>query len=155
MQWTKKKIHNDWIQYTLTNDNGMQVQFLDFGGIITNITIPDKDGNKENIALAYNNVADYEKNPLYLGAIIGRVAGRIANATFTINDTTYTVEANEGNHHLHGGTNGLHTIIWDTKAFSTDTSVGVKLTHTSLHGTEGYPGTIDFTVTYILTNNNE
>lgn len=155
MQWTKEKVHNNkWLHYTLTNDNGMQVQFLDFGGIVTNITVPDKNGNKENITLAYNRFADYEKNPLYLGALIGRVAGRIANASFTINEKTYTVEANEGNHHLHGGTNGFHNIIWDSKPFSTDKSVGVKLTHTSLHGAEGYPGTINLTVTYTLTNDN-
>src|SRR5690625_7433027 len=111
----------------------MQVKYLDFDGIITNITVPDQNGQKENIVLTYKNVVDYKKNPLYLGALIGRVAGRIANAEFAIGDKAYKIVANEGNHHLHGGNNGLLIIFWDTEVFLTEIYYKINMIHTRLH----------------------
>src|SRR5699024_4234136 len=90
-----------------------------------------------------------------LGAIIGRFGGRIENANFTLGEKTYTLEANESPHHLHGGATGFHNTIWKTSSFQHDHSVGVTLTYTSANGEGAYPGTIDVTVTYALTNDNE
>lgn len=155
MQIDTKDILNKWKQYTLTNDQGMKVRLLNFGGIITEIIVPNKDGVMENVVLGYKNYEDYENNPNFFGAIVGRIAGRIQDASFTIKDKTYTLEANEGVHHLHGGSSGFHQVIWETGFFQTDDTVGVKLTHTSPDAEGGYPGNVDITVTYTLTNKNE
>jgi len=148
-------ILNKWKLYTLLNDNGMKVSFLNFGGIITDISVPNRNNQLENVVLGYKNYADYEDNPNYFGAIIGRVAGRIQNASFTIQNQTYSLDANEGGHHLHGADGGFHQVIWQTSTFQTNDTVGVTLSHRSIDGEGGYPGTINVAVTYTLTNNNE
>lgn len=150
-----KDIFNNWKRYTLTNDHGMKVSFLDFGGIITEILVPDKNGVFENVVLAFKDEADYLNNGSYFGAITGRVAGRIAGASFTIDGNTYTLEANDGANHLHGGTKGFHQVLWKGEPFQTEDTVGVRLSHTSPDGDGGYPGTLEVTVTYTLNNDNE
>lgn len=155
MKISTKDILNKWKLYTLTNNHNMKVSFLDFGGVITEIIVPDKNNTMKNVVLGLKNYADYENNPGYLGAITGRVAGRIQEASFTVEDKTYTLEANEGIHHLHGGTKGLFQVIWKTKPFQTDDAVGVELTHTSIDGDGGYPGNLELSVTYTLNNDNE
>ncbi|MBO0587357.1 aldose epimerase family protein [Sporosarcina sp. E16_8] len=155
MQIKTQDILNKWKLYTLTNDTGMTVSFLNFGGIITDISVPNRYNQLENVVLGYKNYVDYEKNPYFFGAIVGRVAGRIQDASFTIEDQLYTLVANEGGHHLHGGDGGFHQVIWQASPFQTDDTVGVKLSHRSLDGEGGYPGTIKVSVTYTLTNNNE
>lgn len=155
MQIETKKIRDHWTLYTLSNDQDVQVSFLDYGGIITKLLVPDKDGNLENIVLGYKNYEEYELNPNYFGAIIGRVAGRIANSSFTLDGKTYQLTANENNHHLHGGPNGAHQVIWQAETFQHPDSVGAILTHTFKEEDDGYPGNVAVRVTYTLTNNNE
>ncbi|MCJ0929672.1 galactose mutarotase [Virgibacillus halodenitrificans] len=155
MHITSEQVVNKWKQYTLTNDHGMEVSILNFGGIITKFIAPDKHGNKENIVLGYENLEEYAENPNYFGAVIGRVAGRIANASFELNGTSYELDTNEGKHHLHGGEHGFSHVVWHAETFSTDGAVGVKLTHESPDGEGGYPGNLRVTVTYSLTNANE
>lgn len=147
--------HKDWRHYKLTNDNGMSVSLLNFGGIITEILVPNRHGVLENVVLGYKNISDYEDNPNFFGAIIGRVAGRIQHASFTLNDETYSLESNEGSHQLHGGSNGFHKVIWEATTFQTAHSVGVKLTHSSEDGDGGDPGNLTAKVTYTLTKQNE
>lgn len=146
---------NGWKLYTLTNQHNMSVSLLNYGGIITDINVPDRHNNIENVVLGFKNHSDYAQNPNFLGALIGRVAGRIQGASFTIEDRTYELEANEGTHHLHGGAGGFHQVIWAASPFQTEDTVGVALTHTSADGEGGYPGTVEMTVTYTLTTNNE
>lgn len=155
MKIDEQSILDEWKLYTLTNKQGMKVSFLNFGGIITRMLVPNKDGIMENVVLSYKNYEDYKENPNFFGALVGRVAGRVQDASFTIHDETYHLEANEGVHHLHGGSKGLNQVIWGTSPFQTDDAVGVTLTHTSVDGTGGYPGTVNMTVTYSLNNNNE
>ncbi|WP_017471131.1 aldose epimerase family protein [Amphibacillus jilinensis] len=143
-----------WTEYTLVNDHGSSVTFLDFGGIITSINVPDRNQQIENVVIGYRNYADYLDNPNYFGALIGRVAGRIENARFKLNDKIYTLPANENTHHLHGGPIGLHSVIWQVELIETATHVGAILYHTSVDGEAGYPGTIKYKVTYTLTNDN-
>ncbi|MEK4149574.1 aldose epimerase family protein [Robertmurraya sp. FSL W8-0741] len=150
-----KKIFDKWQEYTLANDRGMSIHVLDFGGIITKIFVPDKLGNRENIVLSYRDYHDYEMNPHYLGAIIGRVAGRIQNASFELENKTYQLTSNNGKNHLHGGPDGFHRVLWKTTPFQTKDTVGVKFTHKSLDGEGGYPGNVEIVVTYTLTNDNE
>lgn len=146
---------NGWKLYTLTNQHNMSVSLLNYGGIITDINVPDRHNNIENVVLGFKNHADYAQNPNFLGALIGRVAGRIQGASFTIDNQTFDVTANEGTHHLHGGADGFHQVIWAASPFQTEDTVGVALRHTSADGEGGYPGTVEMTVTYTLTTNNE
>ncbi|GAB3059000.1 aldose epimerase family protein [Virgibacillus ainsalahensis] len=147
--------NTSWKLYTLTNDNGMEVSFLNYGGIITKIRVPDKEGNKENVVLGFKNYEDYLKNPGFFGAIIGRVAGRIKGSAFELNGNTYHLDANDGLHHLHGGSNGFHQVIWDAHPFETNNRIGVKLNHKSFDGESGYPGNVDVEVTYSINNDNQ
>src|SRR5690625_1737309 len=140
MHIDKQTILGKWCEYTLTNDRGMSVSVLDFGGIITKIHVPDHTGKVENVVLGYIDDADYEENPNFFGALIGPVAGRIQDASFELDGKTYPLDANEGDHHLHGGTAGFHQVIWQAETFQAEDAVGLKLTHTSGDGDGGYPG---------------
>ncbi|MBM7570631.1 aldose epimerase family protein [Aquibacillus albus] len=144
-----------WKQFTLQNDQGMEVSFLDFGGIITNILAPDKNNQLENVVLGYKNYEDYLDNPNFFGALVGRVAGRIQGAQFELEDNTYNVPVNENESHLHGGAPGFHKVIWGSKPFENSNEVGVKLSHFSPDGENGYPGNLKMNVTYALNNDNE
>src|SRR5699024_12767320 len=95
MKITTKTVINNWTEYTLSNDHGMSISFLDYGGIITEMITLSQSNEPENIVLRYQNYKDYEDNPHFLGAIIVRVVGRMENANFTLGDKTYHVEPNE------------------------------------------------------------
>jgi aldose 1-epimerase len=153
VEW--EQVNGKWTLYKLMNDNGMMVHILNFGGIITKIVVPDKDGKLENIVLGYKHYQDYENDTNFFGAIIGRIAGRIQNASFSLEGTQYSLEPNDGENHLHGGTHGYHHVIWDSKPFQTDETIGVKLTHSSFDGESGYPGNIEVAVTYTINRKNE
>ncbi|WP_088032300.1 aldose epimerase family protein [Evansella clarkii] len=154
MKIKTEMLKNDWKLFELSNDNGMKVNILNYGGIITNITVPDRNGKPENIVLGYKNYEDYVQNPVFLGAIIGRVAGRIADAEFSLNGEKYELEKNDGENHLHGGSEGFHQAIWDARGFQSDTEAGVELSLIRKEGEDGYPGSLDVKVTYTLTDSN-
>ncbi|GAB2552102.1 aldose epimerase family protein [Gracilibacillus alcaliphilus] len=143
-----------WKEFTLINDHGMSVSILDFGGIITQILTPDRNGKLENVVIGFKNYEDYLDNPAYFGALIGRVAGRIANSQFELDGKTFNLPANEGENHLHGGEPGFHHTIWTVTPFQNTQEVGLTLSHTSPDGENGYPGNLEMTVSYTLTNDN-
>ncbi|MFC4386394.1 aldose epimerase family protein [Gracilibacillus marinus] len=143
-----------WKEFTLTNDHGMVVSILDFGGIITKVLTPDRDGKLENVVVGFENYEAYLDNPGYFGALIGRVAGRIANSEFELDGKTYSLPNNEGVNHLHGGEPGFHKSIWTVVPFENNEEVGLTLTLNSPDGENGYPGNLRMTVTYTLTNDN-
>ncbi|MBP3950174.1 aldose epimerase family protein [Bacillus suaedae] len=145
----------NWLEYTIKNDQGMEVSCLNFGGIITRILVPDQHQQFENVVLGYKNYEDYLSNPNYFGALIGRVAGRIKGSSFELDGKTYNLPANNGENHLHGGEPGFHKVIWDTTPFENSNEAGIVLTHTSPDGENGYPGTVEMKVTYSLNNENE
>lgn len=155
MKITSRRTVNDWTEYTLTNEHDMSVSLFDFGGVITKLLVPNKEGKLENVVLSYGDYKQYEDDPYLFGAIIGPVAGRIENASFEWDGNTYFLEANEGEHHLHGGTTGFHQVLWGAKPFEKKNEIGIKLFHSSPNGKGGYPGKVDVTVTYTLTNDNE
>lgn len=155
MKIVTQDIVNNWKLYKLVNLNGMSVSILNFGGIITEINVPNRNKEIENVVLGYENYANYEENPNFFGALIGRVAGRVQDASFTIDGTTSHLENNYGSHHLHGGSEGFHQVVWAVSPFQTAETVGVTLTHTSPDGAGGYPGNVEVVVTYTLSNNNE
>lgn len=143
------------IAFTLANDHGMEITCLNYGCMITSILVPDKNGNYENVVLAFDDFSSYLTNRPYLGAVIGRVAGRIKNSCFELNGKTYKLYANENRNHLHGGEKGFHHVIWQAAGFSKKEEVGVRFLHRSVDGEEGYPGNVDVQVTYTLNNQNE
>ena len=150
-----KHLNEKWKLFVFKNDNGMEVHILNVGGIITKIMIPNKKGKYENVVLGYQNYEDYATNSNFLGAIIGRVAGRIKDAQFSLSNESYVLESNDGKNHLHGGSLGLHNALWEGDTFELNDKVGVALHYVSPDGESGYPGNVTITVTYSLTNDNE
>ncbi|BAC14164.1 aldose 1-epimerase [Oceanobacillus iheyensis HTE831] len=155
MQIRRENVHNNWKQFTLINDRDMEVSILNYGGIITRIITPDRNEQKRNIVARYKNLDDYIENPLYLGAIIGRVAGRIQNGSFSIGDKEIQLQANEGYHVLHGGKSGFHQILWDVTTIEKPDYVGIRLTYTSKENESDFPGNVNVAITYYLDNQNE
>lgn len=143
------------VKYHLSNANGMTVSIINLGGIVTNVSVPDRDGRFENVTLAFDSSDDYLANSPYLGAICGRYANRIAKGRFTIDGTEYKLATNNEPNHLHGGVKGFNKAVWRHEPIESADSVGVRLSYTSPDGDEGYPGNLTTTVIYTLTNNDE
>ncbi|MES2674227.1 MAG: aldose epimerase family protein [Pseudomonadota bacterium] len=141
--------------YSLTNANGVTVKVTNFGGVITSINIPDKNGKLGDIVLGFDDVDGYLKNKSFYGAVIGRYGNRIDKGQFSLDGKKYQLDTNDGVNHLHGGSKGLWSVLWDAKPFKTENSVGLTLAHTSPDGDQGYPGTLKLAVVYELTNSNE
>ncbi|GEN88719.1 aldose epimerase family protein [Oceanobacillus sojae] len=149
-----KEVVNGWKEFTLTN-NIIEISILNYGGIITRLSTPDRSGNAENIVWTFKDYHNYEKNPLYLGALIGRVAGRIPDGQFKINQQAYQLEQNEGTSHLHGGSGGFHQILWDTQIKKTESTAVLQLTTKDIATAGSYPGCLNVSITYRLTSKNE
>lgn len=141
--------------HTLTNAAGMEVAFLNLGGIICAMKVPDRHGAIADVTPGYDSLADYLADTRFFGAIIGRYANRIAGGRFMLDDTVYQLSTNEGAHHLHGGRGGFHRAIWRVEPFTNRAGVGAVLSYRSPAGEEGYPGTLDVRVTYTLTEESE
>jgi aldose 1-epimerase len=141
--------------YTMTNPQGMEVRAITYGGIITVLRVPDRDGRFDDVALGFDNLEGYLKNPPFFGAIIGRYGNRIGRGRFTLDGKTYALATNNGPNHLHGGVKGFDKVVWQAESFKKDDVVGVIFTHTSPDGDQGYPGNLSLRVTYTLTPRNE
>jgi len=140
--------------FTLTNQLGMTVKVINYGGIITSILVPDREGNLADVVLGFNTLDQYLAEHPFIGALIGRYGNRIANGRFVLNGEEYRLAVNDGAHHLHGGVVGFHKVLWRTKEVRKAEGVGVELTYLAKDGEEGYPGNLTTTVTYLLTNEN-
>ncbi len=140
-------------QYTITNPSGMQVNIINYGGTITGIMVPDRNGNKGNVLLSYDSLSGYlQKGNPYFGALIGRYGNRIANAKFTLDGKNYTLAANNDGNALHGGLKGFDKVMWAVQKLPGDSSL--QLTYLSKDGEEGYPGNLSVKVVYTLTADN-
>jgi aldose 1-epimerase len=137
-------------EYTLTNPAGIIVKILTYGGIISAVHTPDRDGQMANIALGFDNFADYEARNPYFGCITGRFANRIADGKFTLDGASYQLAVNNGPNHLHGGLQGFNTKVWAAREIREGDQVGLELSYRSPHGEENYPGNLDVKVTYTL-----
>jgi aldose 1-epimerase len=143
-------------EYTLTNDKGASVKFISYGGIITEINVPDRWGRIGSVVLGFKTVGEYEAKSPYFGAIIGRYANRIAAGKFSIDGTEYTLPLNNGKNTLHGGDKGFDKNVWTVEELpSIPEAAAAKLTLVSKDGDQGYPGTLTATVTYTFNNKNE
>jgi aldose 1-epimerase len=141
--------------FTLRNAGGMEVRVTNYGGIIISLTAPDRDGRMADIVLGFDSIAPYLAGTPYFGAIIGRYGNRIAGGRFTLDGETYTLATNNGPNHLHGGERGFDKVVWDAEPFESEGERGLILRYTSPDGEEGYPGTLEATVTYTLTDGSE
>ena len=164
--------------YTLTNHHGMKVRISNYGGVVQSIWAPDRHGRLANVALGFSNLGDYvndfQNQPwpasggsgdTYFGAIIGRYANRIAGAEFTLNGHTYplgsgppcptTPTPNNGPNLLHGGPDSYNTQVWNATPQQGAHSVGLQLTYTDPDCKNGFPGTVQNTVTYTLNDKNQ
>ncbi len=137
--------------YNLKNNKGVRIDITNFGGKIINIYVPDNKGNLMNINLGYDNLPDTVSGDLYLGALIGRYANRIAKGRFELDKETYILKTNGGAHALHGGEIGYNAVIWKARQENNK----LILSHTDKDGTEGYPGTVKVQVVYELNDDNE
>ncbi|RKY08451.1 MAG: galactose-1-epimerase [Planctomycetota bacterium] len=142
--------------YTLTNANGLVAKVTNYGAIVTELWVPDRNGNLGDVVQGYDTLDGYIQDTAHFGAIVGRVGNRTANGKFTLDGVEYTLAKNErGVNHLHGGTIGFDKVVWDASQVRAADAVGVKLTYLSKDGEEGYPGNLTCTVTYYLTNDDE
>lgn len=142
--------------YTLSNSKGMTAKITEYGGIITELWMPDRNGKPGNIVLGFDNLDRYVKGHPFFGAIAGRVANRIAKGMFTLDGKEYTLAVNNGPNHLHGGIKGFDKKVWKSRPLrGLSREVAVEFTYTSADSEEGYPGTLTTTVVYTLTDDNE
>lgn len=142
--------------YTLSNTKGMTVKITEYGAIITELWVPDRNGKPGDVVLGFDNLDRYLKGHPFFGAIAGRVANRIAKGKFTLDGKEYTLAVNNGPNHLHGGLKGFDKKVWKSRPLrGLSREVAVELTYISPDGEEGYPGTLTAKVTYTLTDDNE
>jgi aldose 1-epimerase len=140
--------------YTLTNANQVEIKISNYGGIVTSIKLPDKNGKFDDVALGYNNLQGYIRNNPYFGCIVGRYGNRIGKAKFTLEGDEFTLVKNDGENNLHGGSKGFDKVLWNAEPITGEDSLSLKLTYLSKDGEEGFPGNLKVTVTYTLTNDN-
>ena len=139
--------------YTLKNANGMSAKILSYGGAIAEIRVPDRNGCFTDVVGGYDCLASYVGADGYQGALIGRFGNRINKGKFTLDGVDYSLFINNNDNHLHGGQFGYNSKIWDVEEIDSDEPV-LKLHIISPDGDEGYPGNLDLTVTYKLSNMN-
>ena len=141
-------------QFILKNKNGMELRVIEYGGIITHLFTPDKNGNLDDVVLGHDSLAEYEDSSFYLGALIGRYGNRIADGKFKLDGTEYILEQNNETNCLHGGSNGFHNRIWKGEQLETNSGVGLLLKYHSPENEGNFPGAVDVEVSYFLTEDN-
>jgi len=146
--------------FILSNDNQVTVKITNYGGIITSIETPDKNGEIADIALGFDKLetylgSEYQGSYPYFGCICGRVCNRIGKGKFSLDGKEYTLAINNGENHLHGGIVGYDRVLFSAEMIEGNDKVGVKLSYFSTDMEEGYPGNLTVTCTYTLNNNNE
>jgi aldose 1-epimerase len=140
---------------TLFGCGGMVLEAITYGGTVTRLMVPDSEGQLVDVVLGFNNLDSYLICPAYMGAIVGRVAGRITGARFELDGKIYQLPQNDGMNHVHGGIEGFDKKIWIASSMhSLDGEPSLRLTYRSCDGEEGYPGNVDVTVTYTVTHSN-
>jgi len=147
-------------RYTLTNSNGAVMKVTTYGGTITELYIPDRNGEMGNVVLGFDKLdgyisTEYEKSNPNFGAIIGRYGNRIAKGKFSLDGVEYTLATNNDENHLHGGNIGFNRVVWAAQPIESAGGNALELTYTSVDMEEGYPGNLQVTVTYMLTDDNE
>jgi len=141
--------------YILTNPLGMKAAVMTYGATLVSLEVPDRNGRPADITLGFDSLEGYLGAGPYFGATVGRYANRIGGARFVLDGVTYTLAANDGRNHLHGGIRGFDKVVWKAEPVSEEGAVGVTLSYVSKDGEEGYPGNLSCSVTYLLNEKNE
>lgn len=141
--------------YTISNRHGMEVKVTNYGGIITSLRVPDRNGNLADVVLGFPSWEEWIDNPPYFGCIVGRTCNRIGGAKFTIDGTEYKVSANAGSFQLHGGFSGFDKKLWKASEIEAPDATGLLLEYLSPDGEEGFPGNLQVKAAYLLNNDNE
>lgn len=141
--------------YTLKNKNGVELQVINYGAIVTSLKTPDKNGALEDIVLGFDSLQGYLTPAPYFGAIVGRYGNRIGKGKFKLDGKEYTLAQNNNGQHLHGGLKGFDKVFWNIEEVPSSEGVAVKLTYQSKDMEEGYPGNLNVEAVYTLTDNNE
>ena len=139
----------DVYSFTLSNDQ-MEVCLIEYGAAVKSIVVPGRDKQPVSVALGLETLEDYRKNIFFLGAICGRHANRIEDAEFELNGQTYNLEKNDGDNSLHSGASGFHSRVFSGREIAN----GVEFSLRSEAFDQGFPGNVDFVVTYTLTAEN-
>jgi aldose 1-epimerase len=140
--------------YVLTNAHGMQAKVITYGGLLTELRVPNKSGRAADVVLGFDNLEGYLKGHPYFGSNVGRVANRIAKGKFTLDGKEYTLAINNGPNALHGGEKGFDKQVWKAEPLESKNGPAVRFTYQSKDGEEGYPGNLTATATYTLTEDN-
>ncbi|MGA2477310.1 MAG: aldose epimerase family protein [Spirochaetia bacterium] len=141
-------------RFTLSNTRGMRVSAISLGATLVEVSVPDRGGAAANVTLAHAPLERYARNSEFFGCIAGRFANRIAGGRFSLDGRDYTLARNNGDNHLHGGERGFDRASWNARIIRRADAAGIRWTHTSPDGDEGYPGTLKVTVDYVLTEDN-
>jgi aldose 1-epimerase len=141
--------------YVLTNANGLKAKVMTYGATLTELDVPDRDGQLGDVVLGFDDLEGYLKGHPFFGSTVGRVANRIAKGKFTLDGKEYKLAVNNGPNSLHGGRKGFDKVVWKAEPVQKPDAAAVKFSFHSRDGEEGYPGNLDATVTYTLTNDNE
>ncbi len=141
--------------YTLTNANGLKAKVMTYGAILTELDVPDRQGKLADVVLGFDDLDSYLRGHPFFGATVGRYANRIAGGKFTLDGKEYKLAVNNGPNSLHGGIKGFDKAVWKAAVLASSENPAVKFSYTSADGEEGYPGEVQATVTYTLTNKNE
>lgn len=140
--------------YTISNGNGMVAKFTDFGAILVSLEVPDRDGNACDVVLGFDKLEDYMFNGPTLGAVIGRCANRVSGASFVLNGQTYYLEKNDRGNSLHSGFDGYHKRVWEADTYEDELGQTVAFSYTSPDGEQGFSGTLEIQVRYVVTDDN-
>jgi aldose 1-epimerase len=143
------------LEYTLDNSAGMSARFINYGATITSLSVPDREGNIEDVVLGYDSLQGYVNGSEYFGAVVGRYGNRIGKGQFLIDGQQYQLTINNGENHLHGGKIGFNKVLWEAEVLNDSDMPAVRFRYVSPDGEEGYPGTVALNVTYTLTDDNE
>jgi len=141
--------------FMLSNTKGMEVTVSNYGGIITSILVPDRNGALQNVVLGFDHLEGYKGWHPYFGTTIGRYGNRIIGAHFALNGDSYHLSKNDGDNNLHGGINGFDKKLWKVSEFSSYSKKGIILSYLSKDGEEGFPGNLSCQIKYSLTEENE
>jgi aldose 1-epimerase len=139
--------------WTLKGAGSLVAEIITYGATVTRLLTPDRHGRLTDVVLGFNGLDSYRANRAYLGAIVGRVAGRISGGRFSLDERMYDLARNDGPNHLHGGIEGFDKKIWTASPLSRqDGAPSLQLSYHGVDGEEGYPGALDVTVTYTITD---
>ena len=141
--------------FTLTNTHGASAKVLTYGATLNELWIPDRTGKLADVVLGFDQIKGYVGNHPWFGATVGRVANRIAKGKFTLYGKEYTLEINDPPNSLHSGSHDLSHVVWNAEPVTVSDGAAVRFTFHSPTGDEGFPGNLDVSLTYILTNKNE